>query len=203
MGGSGATPRLPFHPPAFPTPMQRTPSKPMAALWMAGWLALMLVMAVAGREALRELNVFQLMEVRSVLGFLLLYPLIRLNGGLSIVKTARLPQHVARNLCRTARLVFRADPDSDRTGGRDRVHHADLDSDPCRDLPRRADDGLEDRSDRTWPDRRPRHRPPCDRCGQSRPTDCACRGSRLRHFHRRGQVADPNRKYPRDRLLDA
>jgi hypothetical protein len=60
--------------------MQRTPSKPMAALWMAGWLALMLVMAVAGREALRKLNVFQLMEVRSVLGFLLLYPLIRLNG---------------------------------------------------------------------------------------------------------------------------
>jgi drug/metabolite transporter (DMT)-like permease len=78
--------------------MHKTPSKPMAALWMAGWLALMLVMAVAGREALRELNVFQLMEVRSVLGFLLLYPLIRLSGGLSIVKTARLPQHVARNL---------------------------------------------------------------------------------------------------------
>src|SRR5262245_37407268 len=41
--------------------MQRTQSKPMAALWMAGWLALMLVMAVAGREAVRELNVFQLM----------------------------------------------------------------------------------------------------------------------------------------------
>jgi drug/metabolite transporter (DMT)-like permease len=78
--------------------MQRIPSKPMAALWMAGWLALTLVVAVAGREALRELNVFQLMEVRSVLGFLLLYPLIQLNGGLSIVKTARLPQHVARNL---------------------------------------------------------------------------------------------------------
>jgi drug/metabolite transporter (DMT)-like permease len=78
--------------------MQKTSSKPMAALWMAGWLALMLVMAVAGREALRELNVFQLMEVRSVLGFLLLYPLIRLSGGLSMVKTARLPQHVARNL---------------------------------------------------------------------------------------------------------
>jgi drug/metabolite transporter (DMT)-like permease len=70
----------------------------MAALWMAGWLALMLVMAVAGREALRQLNVFQLMEVRSVLGFLLLYPPIRHNGGLAIVKTARLPLHVARNL---------------------------------------------------------------------------------------------------------
>lgn len=58
----------------------------------------MLVMAVAGREALRELSVFQLMEVRSVLGFLMLYPLIHRNGGLSIVKTARLPQHIARNL---------------------------------------------------------------------------------------------------------
>ena len=38
--------------------MDRTPSKPRAALWMAGWLALMLVMVVAGREATRELNVF-------------------------------------------------------------------------------------------------------------------------------------------------
>ena len=44
---------------------------------MAGWLALMLIVAVAGRETTRELNVFQIMEVRSVLGFLMLYPLIR------------------------------------------------------------------------------------------------------------------------------
>ena len=34
----------------------------MAALWMAGWLALMLIITVAGREALHELNVFQLMD---------------------------------------------------------------------------------------------------------------------------------------------
>lgn len=78
--------------------MQKTPSKLMAALWMSGWLALMLVMVVAGRETGRELNVFQIMELRSVLGFLLFYPLIHLNGGLTIVKTARLGQHVARNL---------------------------------------------------------------------------------------------------------
>ena len=45
--------------------MDRTPSKPMAALWMAGWLALMLIVAVAGREAMRELNVFQLMLIRA------------------------------------------------------------------------------------------------------------------------------------------
>jgi drug/metabolite transporter (DMT)-like permease len=78
--------------------MQKTPSKPKAALWMSGWLTLMLVMTIAGRETTRELSVFQLLEVRSVLGFFLLYPLIYLNGGLAILKTARLPQHIARNL---------------------------------------------------------------------------------------------------------
>jgi hypothetical protein len=61
--------------------MNRTPSKTKAALWMAGWLSLMLVMPVAGREGARELNVFELMELRSILGFLLLYPMIRRNGG--------------------------------------------------------------------------------------------------------------------------
>ena len=65
---------------------------------MAGWLSLMLVMAVAGREGARELNVFQLMEVRSALGFLLLCPMVRANGGFATLKTSRLPQHVARNL---------------------------------------------------------------------------------------------------------
>jgi drug/metabolite transporter (DMT)-like permease len=78
--------------------MNRTPSIPKAALWMAGWLSLMLVMAVAGREAARELNVFQIMEVRSILGFLLLYPMIRAHGGFTRLKTSRLPQHIARNL---------------------------------------------------------------------------------------------------------
>jgi drug/metabolite transporter (DMT)-like permease len=78
--------------------MDRTPSKTKAALWMAGWLGLMLIIAIAGREAMREMNVFELMEARSVLGFAMLYPLIRANGGFSIVKTARLHQHIARNL---------------------------------------------------------------------------------------------------------
>ena len=78
--------------------MDRTQSKSLAALWMAGWLTLMLIITVAGREAAREINVFQLMEMRSILGFLLLYPLIRASGGFGIVKTKRLPQHVARNL---------------------------------------------------------------------------------------------------------
>ena len=65
---------------------------------MAGWLALMLIVAIAGRETTRELNVFQIMEVRSILGFFMLYPLIRVNGGLAAMKTSRPLQHVGRNL---------------------------------------------------------------------------------------------------------
>jgi len=70
----------------------------MAALWMAGWLALMVIVAVAGREAVRELNVFQVMELRSTLGFLMLYPLVRRNGGFAAMRTARPVQHIGRNL---------------------------------------------------------------------------------------------------------
>lgn len=77
--------------------MHRTPSKPMAALWMAGWLALMLMITVAGREALRELNVFEVMLIRSGIGLCLLYPLIWRAGGFAVVRTQRLPQHLARN----------------------------------------------------------------------------------------------------------
>ena len=77
--------------------MDRTPSKPMAALWMAGWLALMLLITVAGREALHGLNVFQLMLIRSSIGLLLLAPLVWRAGGLAAVKTQRLPQHIVRN----------------------------------------------------------------------------------------------------------
>ena len=65
---------------------------------MAGWLALMLMVAVSGREALRELNVFQVMLFRSGIGLLMLAPLIWRAGGFAIVKTQRLGAHVSRNL---------------------------------------------------------------------------------------------------------
>ena len=65
---------------------------------MAGWLALMLIVTVAGREATRELNVFQIMELRCVIGFCLLYPLVRLSGGFAAMRTTRPLQHIARNL---------------------------------------------------------------------------------------------------------
>lgn len=74
------------------------PSNTRAASWMAGWLTLMLIMLVAGREATRELSVFQVMEMRSVIGLFLLYPLIHRNGGFAGMKTARPLQHIGRNV---------------------------------------------------------------------------------------------------------
>ena len=73
-------------------------STPKAAAWMAGWLSLMVIIAIAGREAMRELGVFQLMEMRSVIGLVLLAPLIRAEGGLRAMRTLRLRGHVARNV---------------------------------------------------------------------------------------------------------
>lgn len=67
-------------------------------MWMAGWLLQLLVIAIAGREALRELSVFQVMELRSVLGFVMLLPLIYRAGGLMRLRSQRLFQHAARNL---------------------------------------------------------------------------------------------------------
>ena len=111
-------------------PAPAEPSVGRAAAWMAGWLTAMLVMLVAGREATRELHVFQILEVRSLLGLVLLVPLIVGAGGWRVLRTARLPQHVGRNVVHYAAqfaLVRRADADPDRAGGGDRVHDADLD----------------------------------------------------------------------------
>jgi drug/metabolite transporter (DMT)-like permease len=74
-----------------------TASARKAAAWMVGWLTAMLVMAVAGREATRTLHVFQIMEMRSVLGFVLLWPLLHASGGLAAVRTGRIGRHIARN----------------------------------------------------------------------------------------------------------
>ena len=64
------------------------PSNRNAALWMAGWLAAMLTMAVAGREAVSQIGAFQVMELRALIGMVLLYPLVRSNGGFAAMKTA-------------------------------------------------------------------------------------------------------------------
>ena len=69
-----------------------------AALWMGGWLALMLTMPVAGREAARHIDVFQLMVLRSAIGLVMLSPLVMLAGGWRSVRTPVLGQHIGRNV---------------------------------------------------------------------------------------------------------
>lgn len=83
---------LPLMQSRFDSPLAR------AAGWMTGWLTLMVVIAVAGREAARELSIFQIMLLRSTLGIAMLWPLVRAAGGLSAVRTGRLPQHAFRNV---------------------------------------------------------------------------------------------------------
>jgi drug/metabolite transporter (DMT)-like permease len=78
--------------------MHASHSTSKAALWMAGWLSLMVVIAVAGREVTRELAVFQVMELRSVIGLCMLYPLVRASGDFASMKTTRSRDHVARNV---------------------------------------------------------------------------------------------------------
>jgi drug/metabolite transporter (DMT)-like permease len=69
---------------------------------MSGWLSAMLVMAVAARYVTVELDVFQLLEMRSLIGIVLLIPLIRASGGLKAMKTQRPLQHMARNVVQYA-----------------------------------------------------------------------------------------------------
>ncbi|HTP99167.1 MAG TPA: DMT family transporter [Casimicrobiaceae bacterium] len=65
---------------------------------MAGWLAAMVLIAVAAREAGRSLHVFQIMEVRSLLGIVLFAPMVVAAGGLRAMRTRRFGRHVARNV---------------------------------------------------------------------------------------------------------
>ena len=74
------------------------PSNAKAAGWMAGWLTAMLILMVAGREITRELHVFQLMEMRSVIGLFMLYPIIHAYGGLTAMRTSRPLAHIGRNI---------------------------------------------------------------------------------------------------------
>jgi len=69
-----------------------------AATWMAGWLACVVVLTVAGREATSRLSVFEVMELRSLIGICLLYPLVHRDGGIRAMKTAHLGRQIVRNI---------------------------------------------------------------------------------------------------------
>ena len=53
---------------------------------MAGSIASFLGMSIAGRATTAELNVFQVLEMRSVIGFIMLLPLVYFAGGFAAMR---------------------------------------------------------------------------------------------------------------------
>lgn len=78
--------------------MAPSPSITKAAFWMALSIASFLTMSVAGRATTAELNVFQVLELRSVIGLFILLPLVMISGGFAAMRTKRPLAHIARNV---------------------------------------------------------------------------------------------------------
>lgn len=78
--------------------MTETQSTIRAALWMGGSIASFLTMTIAGRAVLPGLDVFQLMEMRSIIGWFILLPLVLASGGFAAMRTRRPMQHIGRNV---------------------------------------------------------------------------------------------------------
>jgi drug/metabolite transporter (DMT)-like permease len=68
-----------------------------AALWMAGWLTATLAMTVAGRELGRDIPVFVLMLLRSLIATAILAPIVLAQGDVP-ARLRQLRLHVVRNL---------------------------------------------------------------------------------------------------------
>lgn len=78
--------------------MAPTPSIPKAAFWMALSITSFLGMSIAGRATTAELNIFQVLELRSVIGCFILLPLVLTSGGFAAMRTQRPLAHIARNV---------------------------------------------------------------------------------------------------------
>ena len=78
--------------------MQTSPSISKATAWMMASIALLLLMAVSGRAITKELDVFQVMEMRSVIAFFMLLPLVYREGGFKAMRTDILITHIGRNV---------------------------------------------------------------------------------------------------------
>ncbi|MEM8842864.1 MAG: DMT family transporter [Pseudomonadota bacterium] len=78
--------------------MSETVHKPgLAAVWMLGAIASFSTMAVAGREVSVQLDTFELMMYRSVVGLLIVCAVLTVTGGWKGVTTDRLGLHLMRN----------------------------------------------------------------------------------------------------------
>lgn len=69
-----------------------------AALWMIGAIASFSTMAVAGREISTELDTFEIMLFRSLIGVVIVIVVSRLIGVWSSVQIRRVPLHLGRNI---------------------------------------------------------------------------------------------------------
>ena len=68
-------------------------------LWMSGAILSFSAMAIAGREVSTNLDTFEIMLYRSLIGFLIVLAVASLAGTRGDIKTDRLPLHLIRNLC--------------------------------------------------------------------------------------------------------
>lgn len=74
------------------------PSTLKAALWMCASIASFLTMTVAARALVTNyIDAFQVMLMRSVIGWFMLLPLVLATGGFASMRTSHPVQHIARN----------------------------------------------------------------------------------------------------------
>lgn len=85
------------------TPPQTEPAQAgLAALWMIGAIISFSAMAVAGRSLASELDTFEMMTYRSLIGFTIVLAVATLRGKLDEIATRDLPRHALRNLAHFA-----------------------------------------------------------------------------------------------------
>lgn len=68
-----------------------------AAIWMIGAITAFTSMAIAGRAVSSNLDTFEIMLYRSIVGFTIVMAIASLKGTLSQIQTQRLPLHIMRN----------------------------------------------------------------------------------------------------------
>lgn len=70
-----------------------------AGLWMLGGVMSFTTMAVAGRELASELDTFEIMMYRSMIGLLIVLSVAKYSGSINTVSRQRLGLHFIRNVC--------------------------------------------------------------------------------------------------------
>ncbi|MBN8293605.1 DMT family transporter [Rhodobacter sp. NTK016B] len=83
-----------------PHPRPEPQQQPLkAALWMCGAILSFVMMAISGRAVQVELNTFELMFWRSLLGFVIIVIVIRAGtGNLALARTGHWKLHLVRNV---------------------------------------------------------------------------------------------------------